>query len=547
MQTCTPFGFLLLLILSVALLYGQFLWSPLVFDDLPFFMVDSAGNQPVSNYYFSLFELRSFPYASLAWTKSWFGLELIYFRMGNLLLHAAVVLALFFFLAKLLATTNPLPDVEGLSPRFTAFCIALIFALHPVAVYAAAYLVQRTILMATLFGLLAMLAYLHGSLQNRALWLWLSVPLYYLAVLCKEHAIMLPAALLALTILLHHDWRIKLWQRKGIFTTLAIIAVFAVAAKQGLLGSVYEVNAQEMLSAESDRGDVQAVMAVTSGEDSSYLMSILTQSWLFFKCIALWLLPNPNWLSVDMREPFAKSLSSPYLAALVSFIAWGVVGCWLLIKRGRIGLLGWAMLFPWLMFMTEFSVIRIQESFVLYRSYLWGIGVCVGLAVLLDMLRKRLLVVVVAAVLVILFPISMGRLQTFSHPLLLWDDAEKLVKDRLYLPGVNRIYYNRGNQLLKVKKLDLAIGDFKQAITLQPDWPYPYHNLGSAYLQAGQWQEAVEAFTQAIKVGQASKFGLNSKGYLGRAQAWESMNEVGKAKLDYQKSCSLIRQGCDKL
>ncbi len=547
MRSYSRLGYSFVLLIAIVLLYGQFLENPIVFDDQRFFMLDFAGNQPVSNYHFSLFELRSFPYATLAWTKSWLGLELIYFRVGNLLLHAAAVLALFFFLAKLLAVVSEPHNTEGLDARYAAFCAALIFALHPVAVYATAYLVQRTIVMATLFSLLAMLAYLHGSLQRKRWWLWTSVPLYYLAVLCKEHAIMLPAVLLVLTVLLHRDWRQLLRQRWGIFAALAGIALFVVVAKQGVIGSVYEINAPEMLAAENSfQGDSPVELITTEGDSLIQLTSAITQSWLFFKYFALWVLPNPDWMSVDMREPFAQSLLSPYLLSFIAFIVWGVGGCWLLLKRGRKGLLGFAMLFPWLMFMTEFSTVRIQESFVLYRSYLWAVGMGCGLAVLLSVPRKIIMIVVVAAIVLMMIPFTLDRLRTFSHPLLLWDDAEKLVQDKLDLPGVNRIYYNRGNQLLKAKQYQLAVADFKQAIALQPSYPYPYHNLGSAYLESGQWREAVDAFTQAIAVGQKSKFGVNPKSYLGRAKSFESINEVDKAKLDYQASCRLIQVGCDK-
>ena len=90
-------GYVLLLLLAVAGLYGQFLWNPIVFDDLPFFMVDNADHQPVDDYRFALFELRSLPYATLTWGKALFGLDMLHFRIENLLLHAAVSIAIFCF------------------------------------------------------------------------------------------------------------------------------------------------------------------------------------------------------------------------------------------------------------------------------------------------------------------------------------------------------------------------------------------------------------------------------------------------------------------
>ncbi|TXT22693.1 MAG: hypothetical protein FD134_2420 [Gallionellaceae bacterium] len=520
------------LLCAISLLYGKFLWNPIVFDDLPLFMVDNSGSQPVSSYHFSPFELRSLPYATLAWGKAAFGLDMLHFRVENLLLHAAATISLFFFLARMFEAVYGARSGSLLSSRAVAFFAALLFALHPVAVYAAGYLVQRTIVMATLFSLLAMVAYLHGSIRQKPLWLWASVPLYYLAVFSKEHAIMLPAALISLTVLLHCDWQAKLKQRWAIFLAFAAIAIFVIAAKKGVLGSAYEIYAPEMLDVESNL---------------NYPLSVLTQSWLFFKYFGLWLFPNPVWMSVDMREPFAQSLLSPYLIALAGFLFWGAGAFRLLIKRGRIGLLGFAMLFPWLMFLTELSTVRIQENFVLYRSYLWAVGACCVLPVLLDQLNKRMAAIIAAAIAIALFPISMERLSSFGHPLLLWDDAEKLVRDKPHLPGVYRIYYNRGTELIKVDEYDLAIKDLALAARLHPDWPYSYNNLGAVYGKKGSWRESVDAFTQAIEIAKRKRMGVNPKPYYGRAQAYEQMGEIGKAKEDYRVACSLDKKGCEKL
>jgi len=522
---------LLLLVLAVAALYGQFLWNPILFDDLPFFMLDNEGNQPVSNYHFALLQLRSLPYATLAWTKAWLGLDLIGFRMGNLVLHATVVLALFFFLAAVFTAVRVEWRKDGLSPRSAAFFAALLFALHPVATYAAGYLVQRTIIMATLFCLLAMLSFVHGSVRGKPLWLWMSVPFYYLAVFSKEHAIMLPAVLLALTILLHEDWRDRLKQRWALLAALAAIAVVVVLLR-GLLGAVYEINAPEMLR----------------GVDSqlSYPLSVLTQSWLFFKYALLWAFPNPAWVSVDMREPFAQSLLSPYLLAAAGFVAWGVTAFWLLLKRGMLGLVGIAILFPWLMFFTEFSAVRIQEPFVLYRSYLWAVGAFCLLPVLFCMAEARIATFVLAAIALAMMPVSMERLMTFSHPVLLWEDAEKLVKGRQDLPGAYRIYYNLGTELVKIDKPDQAIADLKRAIVLSRDFSEGHGNLGAAYFKKSDWQNAVASFSKAIEIARSGGKTISSRYVYGRAMAYERMGEIEKAQADYKLGCELDSRICDK-
>lgn len=523
----------LLLVLAIIALYGQFLWNPIIFDDLYPFMVDNEGNQPVSDFRFSLFEVRSLPYATLAWTKAWFGLEMFHFRVENLLLHAAVVLALFFFLLALFAAVYGDHGGSGLSPHLAAFFAALLFALHPVATYAAGYLIQRTIVMATLFGLLAMWCYVHGSVRQKPLSLWMCVPFYYLAVFSKEHAILLPAALLALTMLLHDDWRSKLKQRWGIFSALTGIAIFVLLAKKGLLGSVYEINAAEML-----RG--------ADGE-LSYPLSVITQSWLFFKYALFWIFPNPAWMSIDMREPFARTLLSPYLIALGGFVAWGMAGFWLLLKRGRIGLMGFALLFPWIMFFTEFASVRIQEVFVLYRSYLWAVGAGCLLPMVFFKVNARTASFVLAAIALAMFAISMERLMTLSHPVLLWDDAEKLVRGRDDLPGAYRIYYNRGTELIKMDRPDEGIADLKQSIALSRDSAEVHGNLGVAYLKKKDWQNSIVSFGTAIEIAHKAGQSPNPRFIYGRAMAFEETGDMQRAQADYKASCQLARRGCEKL
>jgi len=527
-----------LLVAAVSALYGQFLWNPLIFDDLLPFMTDNVGNQLVSSYHFSLIELHSLPMVTLAWTKAWFGLDLINFRVGNLLLHAMVVLALFFFLDKLFASMKIVLNKNEIAPRNTAFFAALLFALHPVSTYAAGYLIQRTIVMATLFCLLSMLAYVHGSTRKKPLWLWMSVPFYYLAVFCKEHAVMLPAVLLALTILLHDDWQAKLKQRWAVFAALAAIAVYVISLKS-IVGSVYELNAPELLQANAS--------GTTGGTDValSYPLSIITQSWLFFKYALLWIFPNPNWMSIDMREPFARSFFSPYLLATSGFAAWGIAACWLLLKRGRLGLVGFAMLFPWLMFFTEFSTVRIQEVFVLYRSYLWATGAFCLLPVVFSRFDGRTATFILSAIAVAMMPISMERLETLSSPLYLWSDAEKLVHGRPDLPGAYRIYYNLGTELVKIDNPDQGIADLKLSIALSKDFAEGYGNLGGAYMKKGDWQNAVTSFSKAIEISRQRGKSISKQIY-GRATAYEKMGDLLKAQADYKESCRLSNKGCTK-
>lgn len=531
-------GIAFLIVAVVAALYGPFLRNPIVFDDIGFFLRNSAGEQPVSAYHFDWLQLRSLPYATLAWTKAWLGLDLIYFRIVNLLLHAAVCCALYFFLVALWGALYPRADeapdaAQRTSHQSMALFAALLLAVHPVATYAAGYLVQRTTLFATLFCLLAMGVWVWGSAKRHMGYLWAAVPLYYGAVFSKEHAVMLCAVLPLLTVLLHADWRRRLRQQAGVHLALWAIAVFALLAHKGILGSVYEVRADAMLQ--------------QSGVEHRYLFSIVTQMALYFHYLLLWLLPHPGALSIDMRAPFAQSLSPFYGLAVVGFLAWGALGLWLLFRRKHASLLGFSMLFPWLMFLTELSTVRIQEVFVLYRSYLWVVGALCAMPWVLQRFRTRQLVALGLPCLLALYVLSLQSLATMAHPILLWEKAKQVLAGRNDLPGASRIYYNLGIQYFRADRLDQAIPEFKQALALSPTFIEAYNYLGVAYAKAGDWQAAVKTLTQAMDLAAQTSPALAASYRIARAQAFESGGDAQSAQADYRESCRLLQTGCDQV
>jgi tetratricopeptide (TPR) repeat protein len=314
---------------------------------------------------------------------------------------------------------------------------------------------------------------------------------------------------------------------------LAFIAGFAVLAQKGILGSVYEIDGGEML-------------ALTDAK-LSYPLSVLTQMGLFFKYLMLWLLPNPAWMSIDMREPFATGLSPVNIVLALAFLAWGVAGFWMLLRRGSKAMLGFAMLFPWLMFMTELSTVRIQESFVLYRSYLWAVGALVALPLVLQRLPLRTVIALALLGVLVMFPISMERLATMSHPVLLWEDAKHLLNGHNDLPGASRIYYNLGTEYIKIDRPNQAIPELKLAAQLTPQFAEAYGNLGAAYVKLGKWDDAVVSFSQAITVNLQKGKPAGVRNLLGRAQSYENAGDIQKSQLDYRESCNIGKLGCDKI
>ncbi|MDI1277016.1 hypothetical protein [Methylobacter sp.] len=529
---------LLALCLPVTLLYGQFFWNPVVFDDIYFF--DGSVHEHYLGKVFS-FDLRWLPYATLEWTRSLFGLDLIGFRLGNLALHLATTITLFLFLRRLFERVLPANDENNktLSPHWLAFFGALIFALHPTSVYAAAYLVQRSTLMATLFVLLTWRLFLEGLIRDNYRWLLASAFTYFLAVLSKEHAVMAPMATIALLLLVNNQpnrQRLMLiWPTFMLYGLIGGFVVFQIKSRH-ILGQAYEPIAANYMSLLGPDFDVHL----------AYPLSMLTQSFLFFKYLWVWIVPSPAWMSVDMPQAFARNLWSwPEVAGLIGFIFYPIVAVRLLLQRGIKGLLGFALLCPWLLFATELSTIRIQESFVLYRSYLWMAGAFAALPFLCQKLSAKQAAITLTFVALLMMPLSWLRLTTFSHPLLLWDDAARLVEnaDEKRL-GIDRILYNRGTELIRVKHYAKAIADLSKVIELKGYYVgYAYQNRGSAYLESRQYLPALNDINKAIELLPTNK----AKLYLGKARTLEGLNDSTAAMQAYKQACLLgLPTACQK-
>ena len=536
------FPWLGLLCLAVLALYGPYLGNPLVFEDTGFFLRDATGTVAPGQEQLNPLLLRSLPQATLAWLWNAFDHNLGYVRLGHVLLHLAVVLSVYGCTLQLRAALarrvrRPVrPGATVAAPnRSVAFAAAVLFAVHPVAVYAAGYLVQCSIVMATLFSVLAVWSFARGSATGQVWWYWLCLPLYYLAVLSNENALMLAPILALMGMVLAADWRASLRKARGahgaLAVALALVVLWVVLCQFGLLGAVYRVPA-----------DIDLTQTPL---DHPYVSSVLTQCWLFFKYLGLWLVPNPVWMSVDMREPLVTDWASYYSAAVLAYVVWGVLGLALVFRRGRLGFVGLAMVVPWLLGWTELATLRVQDPFVLYRSYLWLAGcVCmVGVLPVPALGRKSLALLAVAVV--VLFGLSMNRLQTFTQPVLLWDDAEKLVHGRTDRPGAERIYYNRGIERYKAQQLTAAVEDLQQAMQLQPHFPQAAANLGACYAQAEQWELAAASFTRAIELNGAIGDASEGRYYLGRAGAGEHLDQPGQVRADYAQACRLAGLGCN--
>ena len=482
-----------LLAAAFALYWGS-LRHPLVFDDM---VLSEAFLRGYGASGFR-FDLRWFAYASFGWTYDIFGLDWPWFRLGNILLHAMTAIMLFLFMARLFHAVLPAP-CAGLDPAWLAFFGALLFVLHPLAVYGTAYLVQRSMLMATLFSLLSLRLFLEGLLRAAPAWPWswswymAAAGAFFVAAFSKEHCVMLPAVAAALALLVRGA---SLKTARALLLPLALLGAVALVVtlkQKGVLGTPYEPFA---LAALTKLAEAQP-HALASAADI-YARSIVNQAYLFFQYVALWLLPWPGWMSIDLRPEFpARILAWPQCGGLLLWLAWPGVALRLLMYGGRRGLAGFAMLFPWLFALTEIATVRIQEPFVLYRSYLWMGGLLALLPAALGTLPKRAAIALLCAAAAALVPASLERLASFSSEVRLWDDAVHKIRDDS-APFAERTYRGRAAANYYAGHYTSALQDIDRALAINPRNAVTWMTRGTLHMRSGDTSEALAAFERAL-------------------------------------------------
>ncbi len=461
-------------------------------------------------------------YGSFVWLAQWAGADAYAAqRFVNVLLHLAAAGAIGLLTHALLrqwqleqarqparsaldeALDRALSPQELQARSQAAWLVALgWFALNPVAVYATGYLIQRSVLMATLFAALACWAWVRAlqSDTGRA-WAWggLAVLCAGLAFLSKEHAVLLPLLAVPLYIYVRRPALPKVL----LVLALASVAVAVLAALLwGRFGHLIGATAFD----ETSRAYVRELERLHPGAGAhAYVLSVLNQAGLFFRYLGYWLVPYVGSMSIDMRPVFPLVWTSPvHLAGALGFVVAGLWSVWaLLMRRDGLSLLGLCILCVMLLFGTEFMTTWIQDPFVLYRSYLWAMFLPVGLAWAFTALPRKLIYGFGAVAVLALAALSYERLDSFKTPYTVWHDAARKVD--LTAPaqafGRWRPFMNRGSYYLEHENAQAALADFERAIALGEPAGSAQFSRGMALQLLGRYQEAVQAFHAAEKQG----------------------------------------------
>lgn len=486
-------------IVAVALLlvYLPGLGNALVFDD------GYLADGELFSDYRSAFSLRArmLSYGSFVWVQALLGEGWWKQRLFNLLLHGAVVVAVWALYRQILRHIESPPPEDGskpTAPYFQSPALGLavgFFALNPVSVYAVAYLIQRSILMATLFVVLALWLFVRGLSEHRPALHVAALASYVLAVMSKEHAILAPLAAVPLYVLVA---RPKL-ARFGLIAMAAAVVVGATAA-------VLSMRYGEILGKPFDeysRAYVAQLGQLNPGAPANALpLSIVNEAYLFFHYGLRWMLPASEWMSINLRPPFPLTWTAfPHILGIAGFAAVLAGGAYLVVRyRDWRALLGISLLMPAVLFATEFATVWVQDPFVLYRSYLWAIGIPGIVFVAAHGPSPRVVAIIGLVLGSLLTWQALDRVLSLSSPETVWTDAIRKLPNDPQSVGRWFPYLNRGSFYAEQNQFKLALRDFEASASLG-DQGMGSFNMGAILAAQGRHPQALQAFDTAEKQG----------------------------------------------
>jgi tetratricopeptide (TPR) repeat protein len=395
---------------------------------------------------------------------------------------------------------------------WVAAMVGLLFGVHPMTVETIPWIGERKTLLAAFFALWCLIVYVRYT--RRPNWkLWATCLVFYvLALMSKPISTPLPVVLLLLDF-----WPLGRLSKRAVVEKLPLLAI---SVAFGVITVISQARS----------GGVE----MPTQYPASRIPLILCHNIVFYLYKMAW----PTHLSSHYPFPQPMNLSDPMILA-------GVIGTCILIPTLLISL-RWtrAFLTGWLIFFVAiFPTMGVLGFTIVIASDKYAYLPAVGLLLILAWLLKRIwtggtgagrvvrqagmvAVVVVAASLLVT-----GTRRYLSH----WQTTEALCDYMLVLaPNAYPVYNTRGIAYMNKGDYDQAIRAYTKAIELKSDYAFAYSNRGLAYNDIRDFGRAIRDYAKAIEL----KPGY-AEAYYNRANAYIDMNDFGRAMQDYAKAIEL--------
>jgi len=450
-------------------------------------------------------------------------------HLTNTLLHAVNTFIVVSLVFKLVEFSRRIQLRDGLLPLLdrrgvlvTAGVTGLLFGLHPLNVESVAWVTGRPGMLSAFFYLLSIFTYL-GSVALRGqnetpdrcteAQYVLSLVFFALSLASKPMAITLPLVLLLL------DWyltRIELSApgiRKAILRIIPYcVLAFAVSMVAVFSEKISSSAAAQMIVPLPDR------LLVIAKSLLLYLVRIV---------VPVDLIPYyeyPDRISLLSAEYFVPVLLVICITAV----------CILLLKKQKIWFVIWGYFIITLL--PVIGLIKVRSVYMADRYvYLSIIGpmLILGLGAArlwtnsgVKGISRWIMAVLAAALLLAMTSLTVRQEGVWKSSLIMWNYI--IARKPLRYPVA---YHNRSILFVDAGEYERAIEDANQALTLAPEYPDAYHNRGNAFAGKGNFARAIADYSRAISLKPADAVIYNSLGlaFAARGEFDSAIEAYGKA------------------
>ena len=479
------------IVLFSLFLFGLVLWTfwPslqgnfLFYDESAYIIENPHVNTGLSwsNISWGLFSLEYANWHPVTWWSHMldcqlYGLNPWGHHLTNILIHAANTVLVFIVFRKMTGALS------------WSLLIALLFGLHPLRVASVTYISERRDVLSLFFWMLTLWAYLrYAEGKREKLYYGLAVLFFILGLMSKSMLVTLPFVLLLLDFWPLERWRQKDWLNlvleKVPFFVLTLVVCWLAYTAQHKAGMMREM-ADLPFSARVENAVI------------SYERYIGKLFWPVDLCAYY---PHPG------HWPGLMVISASVFVLGISLLAWGH-------RQQRPYLLvGWFWYLGTLV--PVIGLVQLLSQSIADRyTYIPVLGlllvVTVGLKELAQHWRPLMTILPFIAMIAVVACIVRTRaeIQYYHDDITLWRRTIAITRDNYHA------HYALGVFLMKTPHSEQAVGEFLEAVRLNPQFIDARNELGCLLAFQKRYQEALIQFLAILEMDPANQSALQNAG-----------------------------------
>jgi len=503
-----------IIILLIVIVYGQTLNHDFVnFDDDGYvydnYHIRSGFNANGVIYAFTTMDKGN--WIPLVWLSHlldihFFGLMPAGHHFTNLLFHCLNALLLFVFLT---INTNH---------RWLSFCVAILFAVHPLHVESVAWISERKDVLSTFFGLLTLIMYCAYSRKQNAKNYFLTVFFFLLGLLSKPMIVTFPILFFLLDFwplqrVLPFTVRKHSYFKPDRMLIIEKIPFLLIC----LIFSFIAILSQQAGDAMASSAEIPFFFRLMNAL-VSYTVYIIKTLWPYQLAV---IYPYPQTLNIVHVVMSGLFLSAVSGFAIISY------------KKHPYLLFGWGWFLITLL--PVIGVIQVGSQAMADRyTYIPLIGFFISIIwwiynlMIKFRLNQNLLILSFAIITLSYCMLTWNQLKT-------WKNSDTLFAHALSVTENNWLaHLNLGEDLFEQGKIDDAIAHYMKALQIKPDFELAYLNLGTAFAKKGQIDDSIRYYHQTLEIKKDMP-----AAWLNLGNAYYRKGMLKKALLHYDKALEL--------